>query len=306
MNIQHSQSSRALAERPPHYKLWVMGMRPRTWPIACSSALCGISSARLENTHIHVINSALCLGISLCLTIGVNYANDYSDGIKGTDDNRQGPIRLVGSRLVEPRYVKYAAIFFLAVASVLGIIVAANSSWLLLLPGIFAVLAAWTYTGGPIPYGYRGYGEVMAALFFGLVGVSGTEYATSLHFSTVGFCAMFTVGALSAAVLVTNNLRDIDEDVTNMKYTLAVRLGRRKTQLLYSILMIIPFISAGVMMLIKNNIAFLLLFLALLPAIKAVHCVVYMPTQKRLVNALQWSSYTLLFWSIVYSSIVWF
>lgn len=183
----------------------------------------------------------LALGVSLALQIGVNYANDYSDGIKGTDADRVGPLRLVGSGLVAPARVKAAALGFLGLGAALGFVLAATTSWWLLLVGIAAILAAWGYTGGSNPYGYRALGEVSVFLFFGLVAVLGTTYVQLERLNTVSVAGSIGIGALACAILVANNLRDIPTDTVTGKRTLAVVLGDSRTRTLYALLIAIAF-----------------------------------------------------------------
>ena len=193
-----------------------------------------------------VWKALLALGVSLALQIGVNYANDYSDGIKGTDDNRVGPLRLVGSGLVPARQVKIAALGFLALGGALGFVLAATTTWWLLLVGAAALVAAWTYTGGPSPYGYRALGEVSVFLFFGLVAVLGTAYVQVEAITGPAMAASIGVGALACAILVANNLRDIPTDTASGKKTLAVILGDRQTRNFFSLLILIAVVTIGV------------------------------------------------------------
>ncbi len=175
----------------------------------------------------------LALGVSLALQIGVNYANDYSDGIRGTDDDRVGPLRLVGSGLASPRSVKRAAFAFLGLGAALGLVLAATTSWWLLLVGAAAIAAAWMYTGGSSPYGYRALGEVSVFVFFGLVAVVGTTYVQLERVTWVSVVAAVGVGALACAILVANNLRDVPTDRVAGKRTLAVVVGETWTRRLY-------------------------------------------------------------------------
>ena len=180
----------------------------------------------------------LALLVALALQAGVNYANDYSDGIRGTDADRVGPVRLVGQGLAEPRAVKRAALLCFAVAAVAGLaLVVLSQLWWLLAVGAAAIVAAWTYTGGPRPYGYAGWGEVFVFVFFGLVAVCGTAVVQVGHISGLAWLCGTGVGALACAILVVNNLRDIPGDTVAGKRTLAVRLGDPATRRLYAALM---------------------------------------------------------------------
>jgi 1,4-dihydroxy-2-naphthoate octaprenyltransferase len=194
--------------------------------------LAGTGAAALDGEVVWP-KAALALGVALSLQIGVNYANDYSDGVRGTDDDRVGPLRLVGSGLASPQAVKRAAFMALGAGAVLGLILAATTSWWLLLVGAAALVAAWTYTGGPKPYGYLALGELSVFVFFGLVAVAGTTYVQLDRLTWPSVAAGVSIGALACAILVANNLRDIDTDVAAGKQTLAVHLGDGRTRLLF-------------------------------------------------------------------------
>jgi 1,4-dihydroxy-2-naphthoate octaprenyltransferase len=176
--------------------------------------------------------------VSLALQVAVNYANDYSDGIRGTDADRVGPMRLVGSGGASPTAVKRAAFAAFGVAGVAGLVLAASTAWWLVAVGLVSVLAAWFYTGGSRPYGYLGLGEVMVFVFFGLVAVVGTTYVQTESFDVPALYAAVGVGALACAILVVNNLRDIPTDTSAGKRTLAVLLGADRTRALYLLLVL--------------------------------------------------------------------
>jgi 1,4-dihydroxy-2-naphthoate octaprenyltransferase len=188
--------------------------------------------------------AALALVVALAMQIGVNYANDYSDGVRGTDTKRVGPIRLVGSGLAAPKHVLAAALGCFLVAGFAGLALAASVSWWLLLLGAAAIAAAWFYTGGSRPYGYRALGEVSVFVFFGLAAVLGTAYVQMERLTWLALGAAIPVGLLACALLVINNLRDIPTDETSGKRTLAVVLGDRKTRLLYAVCVALPFVAA--------------------------------------------------------------
>ncbi|WP_344769817.1 1,4-dihydroxy-2-naphthoate polyprenyltransferase [Aeromicrobium panaciterrae] len=223
---------------PTRSQLWIAGARPRTLPAAIAPVVAGTGVAAFYDSVVWW-KALLALGVSLALQIGVNYANDYSDGIKGTDDNRVGPLRLVGSGLVPAKQVKSAALAFLALGGVLGFALAATSSWWMLLVGAAAILAAWTYTGGPSPYGYRALGEVSVFVFFGLVAVLGTAYVQIEDLTWLAVAVAIGVGALACAILVANNLRDIPTDAESGKRTLAVLLGDTNTRRFYVLLLLV-------------------------------------------------------------------
>ncbi|WP_099298310.1 1,4-dihydroxy-2-naphthoate polyprenyltransferase [Corynebacterium dentalis] len=214
---------------------WLEGARPHTWANAISPVLAGTAAAQLAGGA-NFFHAFLALVVSLALIIGVNYANDYSDGIRGTDEDRSGPLRLTGSGLVEPSKVKYAAFASFTVAGIAGIVLSLLSAWWFILIGALCILGAWFYTGGKNPYGYRGLGEVAVFIFFGLVAVLGTEFTQAGRVSWVGLALAVTIGALSSSVNLANNLRDIPTDSETGKITLAVRLGDRRTRVLWQAL----------------------------------------------------------------------
>jgi 1,4-dihydroxy-2-naphthoate octaprenyltransferase len=188
--------------------------------------------------------ASLALVVALALQVGVNYANDYSDGIRGTDEQRVGPVRLVGSGLARPGHVLAAALSSFAVAGAAGLVLAAVVSWWLLLLGTAAVGAAWFYTGGRRPYGYRALGELSVFVFFGLAAVTGTAYVQMTRVSWLAITASIPVGLLACALLVINNLRDIPTDQLSGKRTLAVVIGDQRTRLLYAGCVTVPFCVA--------------------------------------------------------------
>ena len=217
---------------------WLEGARPRTLPAAVSPVLAGTGVAAYVGGF-SWWRALLALLVSLALQIGVNYANDYSDGVRGTDDHRVGPLRLVGSGAASPRAVKLAAFACFGVAGVAGLVLAAVTAWWILLIGVLCVLAAWYYTGGTRPYGYAGLGEVMVFVFFGLVAVVGTVYVQAQTWVWPALYAAIGIGALACALLVANNLRDIPTDTIAGKLTLAVRLGDTGTRVLYDVLIVV-------------------------------------------------------------------
>ena len=226
---------------------WIDGARPRTLPAAVAPVLVGTSIAEFEGSFRPLI-ALLALVVSLALQVGVNYANDYSDGIRGTDENRVGPVRLVGQKLATPQEVKRAAIIAFAISALAGLgMVLLSQVWLLIPIGIAAIAAAWFYTGGSKPYGYAGYGELFVFVFFGLVAVAGTTASQTGQVSVLSLLGGVACGALSTAILVANNLRDIPTDQLSGKRTLAVRLGDAKTRELYRACVLIGFVMPLVM-----------------------------------------------------------
>ncbi|RSM96504.1 1,4-dihydroxy-2-naphthoate polyprenyltransferase [Nonomuraea sp. WAC 01424] len=223
---------------------WIAGARPRTLPNAVVPVMVGTGVAVGDGGFVWW-RAVLALLVALSLQIGVNYANDYSDGIRGTDDQRVGPMRLVGSRAATPRQVLTAALGCFAVAAVLGVVlVVVTRAWWILLVGVACIGAAWFYTGGKRPYGYRGLGEPAVFVFFGVVPVMGTAYVQTEQLSWTAFLASIPVGLLSCSMLVVNNLRDVQTDSTSGKRTLAVRLGAERTRALYVLCQVVPFVVA--------------------------------------------------------------
>lgn len=216
---------------------WLAGARPRTLPAAVAPVLAGTAVAAYADRAVWW-KALLALVVSLALQVGVNYANDYSDGIRGTDDDRVGPMRLVGSGAAGPRAVKAAAFASFGVAGLAGLVLAATTAWWMVAVGVVCILAAWFYTGGKRPYGYLGLGEVMVFVFFGLVAVTGTAYVQAERWQWPALYAAVGIGALACAILVANNLRDIPSDTVAGKRTLAVRLGAERTRGLYALLVL--------------------------------------------------------------------
>ena len=227
---------------------WVEGARPRTLPNAIAPVIAGTGAAAWLDAAVWW-KALLALVVAVAMIIGVNYANDYSDGIRGTDDVRAGPLRLVGSRLATPRSVLTAAVVSLGVAAAAGLALAVVSAPWLIVVGAACIAGAWLYTGGSKPYGYLGFGEVAVFVFFGLVAVLGTQYTQALRIDWVGGACAVAMGSLSSAVLVANNLRDIPTDTESGKITLAVRLGDARTRLLYQALLAVAFALTLVLML---------------------------------------------------------
>lgn len=219
---------------------WIEGARPRTLPNAIAPVLVGTGAAVSLDAGVWW-KALLALIVSLALIVGVNFANDYSDGIRGTDDDRVGPLRLVGSKAASAGAVKRAAIGCFAVGAVAGLVLAATSAWWLVIVGLICIAGAWYYTGGSKPYGYSGFGEIAVFVFFGLVAVLGTQYVQAEQIDWAGVLAAVAVGSFSSAVLVANNLRDIPTDTESGKRTLAVRLGDTRTRYLHLALLVVPF-----------------------------------------------------------------
>ncbi|ODR25070.1 1,4-dihydroxy-2-naphthoate polyprenyltransferase [Mycolicibacterium porcinum] len=277
---------------------WIEGARPRTLPNAVAPVLAGTGAAAWAGSAVWW-KALLALAVSLALIIGVNYANDYSDGIRGTDDVRSGPLRLVGSKLASPRAVLTAAVVSLAIGAVAGLALAAVSAPWLIAVGAVCIAGAWLYTGGKKPYGYLGLGEVAVFIFFGLVAVLGTQYTQALRIDWVGVVAAVAMGSLSSAVLVANNLRDIPTDSQTGKITLAVRLGDARTRLLYQLLVGVALVLPLVLMLATPWCAVGLLAVA--PALRGLRPVRNGSTGAQLIPVLRDTGLTMLVWALTVS-----
>jgi len=216
---------------PGRFTRWIDGARPRTWPASLVPVLVGTLAIRPESLRWNRMVAAAV--VALAMQIGTNYANDYSDGIRGTDATRVGPVRLVGQGLAAPASVRRAAVACFAIAGLVGLWLCSLTSWWLVLPGIAAVVAGWLYTGGPKPYGYLGLGELFVFVFFGLFATIGSGYVQDQHVPVLLWLASIPVGLLATALLEANNLRDISGDRLSSKRTLAVRLGRQRAGWLY-------------------------------------------------------------------------
>ena len=219
---------------------WILGARLRTLPAAIAPVL--VATA-LAGSEFKASRAVLALLVSLSLQVGVNYANDYSDGIRGTDTDRVGPTRLTASGLATPGAVKRAAYISFLIGAIAGLILAAQTSWWLILIGGVAILAAWGYTGGQNPYGYSGFGEISVFIFFGLVATMGTFYVQTESVTFQSALASIPIGALACAILAVNNIRDREKDFLTGKHTLAVRLGDRYAR--YSFVFLIVSAHAG-------------------------------------------------------------
>lgn len=220
---------------------WLVGARPRTLPAAVVPVALGAAAAAGE-PDARWWTVVVALVVSLALQVGVNYANDYSDGVRGTDDVRVGPVRLVASGLASASAVKRAAFAAFGVAAVCGLVLAVTTSWWLLAVGAASIVAGWCYTGGPNPYGYLGLGEVFVFVFFGLVATVGTTFVVIEALPGRSWLLGCVAGCLACALLVVNNLRDIPTDTVAGKRTLAVRLGDRATRWLYIGLVAVAFV----------------------------------------------------------------
>jgi 1,4-dihydroxy-2-naphthoate octaprenyltransferase len=220
---------------------WILGARPRTLPAAIAPV---VVATALVGADFNWFRAALALKVAVWLQIGVNFANDYSDGVKGTDADRVGPTRLVASGMATASAVKFAAIVSFAIASIAGAWLALLTSPWLILIGVISIAAAWGYTGGKNPYGYKGLGELSVFLFFGVVATMGTYYAQTEQITLLSFIVSIPMGALSCAILAINNLRDRPKDALVGKLTVAVRIGDRNARLMYVALLALAHLAA--------------------------------------------------------------
>ncbi|RLK52837.1 1,4-dihydroxy-2-naphthoate polyprenyltransferase [Microbacterium telephonicum] len=281
---------------------WIGAARLRTLPLAITPVLIGTGAALIVQGPFHWVIALACLVVALALQIGVNYANDYSDGVRGTDDHRVGPARLTASRKAKPRTVLAVALAFFGIAAIAGIgIVVRTGHWWMLAVGAVCIVAAWFYTGGKRPYGYYGFGEVVVFVFFGLVATVGTTFVQAGYVPDEAWIGAVAAGLFACAVLVANNLRDIDQDRLARKRTLTVLIGRRASQILFTVLVVVPFLLTFLLAPF-HPIAWLTL-LGLIPAAAAILIVWTYRAPRELVVALAITSFTslaygaLLFWA---------
>ena len=238
---------------------WILGARIKTLPAAIAPVIVGTSLAN----QINVINALLALIVSLSLQIAVNYANDFSDGARGADTNRVGPTRLVASKLATASSVKNASFISFFVAIIVGTLLAFNTSVWLIAVGLISILAAWGYTGGKKPYGYLGFGEVAVFIFFGVVATVGSYYVQVEKISSSALLLSIPTGSLSCAILVINNLRDLNQDKLVSKRTMAIKLGDSNTRIFYLLLLVLAQVSAAAAASINNYALLTLLWLPL-------------------------------------------
>jgi 1,4-dihydroxy-2-naphthoate polyprenyltransferase len=280
--------------------LWVEGARLRTLPLAIAPVAIGAGAADSVQAF-DLTLTLLALTVALFLQIGVNFANDYSDGIRGTDDYRVGPLRLTGSKSVKPEAVKLAAFAFFGLAAVSGLaIVLITGFYWLIAVGVAAIVAAWFYTGGKSPYGYAGLGELAVFVFFGLVATIGTA------FIQIGFIEFNAVlggiasGLFASAVLMVNNIRDIETDKLAAKKTLAVMLGKKSATALYLVMIWLPFLILAFFVLLYP--ATLMGFFALLLVFPATMIVLSAKTAKELILVLKLTSFASLAYALSLSA----
>lgn len=288
---------RPIVEAPPiTARDWIGAARLRTLPLAVAPVIVGTGAAQIIDRELHWVIALACLAVAVLLQIGVNFTNDYSDGIRGTDAHRVGPARLTASGRVKPRTVLSIGLVFFALAAIAGLaIVIRTGQWWMLAVGAACIIAAWFYTGGKRPYGYFGLGEVFVFVFFGLVATLGTTWVQAFQLPDEAWLGAIAMGLFACGVLLANNLRDIDQDREVGKRTLTVLIGRRATQIVYTVFMVVPFLIAGFIALLYP-IAWLAL-MALLAGIPAIVIVWSYRQVRELVVALGLTSLTALIYA---------
>lgn len=277
-------------------KVWLRGARLRTLPLAIAPVIMGAGTANAAGLfNLQLV--LLALAVAVFLQIGVNYANDYSDGIRGTDKNRVGPARLTGGGLAKPKQVLFAALISFGLAAVAGLVVTLmTEQWWFIAVGVLCLVAAWFYTGGKKPYGYAGLGEVVVFIFFGLVATIGTDYIQVLDWNPLAIFAGCAAGCFAVAVLLINNVRDIETDKLSGKKTLSVRIGRKASLVLFDLLLIAPFVIVFPIWLVAP--AVFLVNLLLLPVIFILIVANTAKEPKDLIRVLQLTSITSLLFAI--------
>lgn len=293
------KQAKAQSQRAASFGDWVSGARLRTLPLAIAPVALGTGAAVVANGagQWKPLLAVLCLVVALFLQIGVNYANDYSDGVRGTDDHRIGPARLTGSGAARAKQVLYVAFAFFALAAIAGlVIVLITQHWWLLAVGAAAIAAAWFYTGGKHPYGYYGLGELFVFVFFGLVATCGTTWVQAGVVNTESWLSGVAIGLIACAVLMVNNLRDVEPDTAAGKRTLAVLVGKRAGRVLFCVFLLVPFAIAGFFSLFYPIAP--LTFFVLLLALPACLITVTAKTAAELILALKLTSFAALAYGI--------
>jgi 1,4-dihydroxy-2-naphthoate octaprenyltransferase len=277
---------------------WIAGARLRTLPLGIAPVALGTASAHIIGDEVwHEWRALLCLIVAVAIQIAVNYANDYSDGVRGTDKHRVGPSRLTGSGAANPRTVLSVALAFFAIAAIAGVILVVISGfyWLLAV-GAACIVAAWFYTGGKRPYGYAGLGEIFVFVFFGLVATAGTTYVQVGDVNFESWISGVAIGFIACAVLMVNNIRDIEPDTLAGKRTLAVRLGQRASRIVFVVFLAIPYLILGYFLLLYTYGGYV--YFTLLIAVPAMLIVLTARTAKELITALQLTSLTALLFGL--------
>lgn len=298
-------ATRAAAQRHQHedgrsritWVDWVGGARLRTLPLAIAPVAVAAGIAAMQQSF-SLLLSLLALAVAVLLQIGVNYANDYSDGVRGTDAHRVGPARLTGSGLVNPKAVLATALTFFALAAIAGLVaIVLSGRWWFLAIGVVAILAAWFYTGGKRPYGYAGLGEIAVFVFFGLVATVGTVWLQSEVIPQEAWISGAGVGLHAVAVLIANNTRDIATDKLAGKRTLSVRIGDRASRILFAVCALLPFAAPAIYLVPYPKMIFALL--ALFGAIPAVVIMLWARSSREMVLTLAITSLTALAYGVL-------
>lgn len=283
--------------KPATARDWIGGARIRTLSLAIAPVVLGAATSYLVRPDWQWLLSALCLAVAVLLQVGVNYANDYSDGIRGTDQHRVGPSRLTGSGAARPRTVLVVALTFFGLAAVAGLaIVVITGHWWLLVIGAAAILAGWFYTGGKHPYGYYGLGEVFVFIFFGLVASAGTMFVHVGAVSLEGWLVAVASGLLACSVLVINNVRDLQQDKQAGKRTLTVLIGSLPSRIAFTVLLLAPFVILGYFVLLFDNALYV--YFALLAALPAALIALTGKTPQEYLLALKLASLTALLFGL--------
>lgn len=304
---RRAQQKRAAKKvKPATLGTWIAGARPQTLPLAIVPVALGFAAAFLNDGppwYEHWARALLCLAVALFLQIGVNYANDYSDGVRGTDRDRIGPQRLVGSGRAKPGAVLAVAIVFFVLAAVAGgIVIWQTQQWWLIAVGAVCILAAWFYTGGKRPYGYLPLGELAVLVFFGVVPTAGTTFVLSGTVNVESWIMGACAGLFAAAVLLANNLRDRDRDKLHGKRTLSVLIGGTASRILYAVLVLVPFLALVYFVLFYDNTGYV--YFALLAALPAILICLTAKTARELVIVLQLTLLTALLWGLGLAALI--
>ena len=277
-------------------KLWIKGARVRTLPLAVAPVLIGAGTAQLAG-KLDLGLVLLAAAVALLLQIGVNYSNDYSDGIRGTDEFRVGPARLTGGGFVEPNKVRNAAFASFVLAAVAGLAISLlTSQWWIIALGLVCIVVAWFYTGGKKPYGYSGLGEVVVFIFFGLVATIGTDYIQTLEVNLLSVVGGIAAGCFATAVLLINNVRDLETDRLSGKKSLSTIIGKRASLVLFVVLTWVPFSTVAPIWLVAP--AAFIVNLLVLPVLVINIIAVSAKTPKDQILALQLTSFTALFFAV--------
>ncbi|MGB3413051.1 MAG: 1,4-dihydroxy-2-naphthoate polyprenyltransferase [Microthrixaceae bacterium] len=288
---------------PTNWRKWILGARPRTLPAAVAPVLVGTAAAIQPDQHVRLWVFLCALGVALFVQVATNYANDYSDGVRGTDDPgaRTGPPRLVGNGLASPGAVKRAMLVMFALTALSGLPLVIWVDWRLVFVGVAAIAAGWFYTGGGRPYGYAGFGEVFVFVFFGLVATIGSFYVQTLAISWLAIGSGAAMGSLATALLVVNNLRDIPGDTEVGKRTLAVRLGERSTRFLYVGLVVLPIVLVPLLAGLGGRPVAVLALLAIVPAREPITTVLSGARGPKLIPVLARTGLVQVFYAVVLS-----